>query len=74
MNGRDPGTVMFSRPQEAEYFEKPFDHNIGVISSSYSPTVNVSQIRRHSKSEIKSILEQNVQRRSANEAGTLGRG
>jgi hypothetical protein len=64
INGRDPGTVMFSWPQEAKYFEKPFDHNIGVISSSFSPTVNVSQIRKHSKSEIKSILEKNVQRKT----------
>jgi len=52
LNGAKPGTVIFTRPRDPEYFDKPWETSVGVIGSSLGVVVDEPQIKRFTREEI----------------------
>lgn len=57
VNGISPSSVRFIRPEDSDYFEKPWDICTGVISCNMDFIITVKDIRCFSKNEIGKILD-----------------
>jgi hypothetical protein len=56
-NGADPKTVEFTRPSDDDYFHKPWQRSLGVVSNSIDSVVPEEEIYRASAEEILKRLE-----------------
>jgi hypothetical protein len=52
INGIDPKTVKFSRPQDLSCFDKPWDDSVGVFSMSMNPKIQTEGLNLLSRQEI----------------------
>jgi hypothetical protein len=57
LNGADPREVPFSRPENLNDFEKPWENKIGVVSGKFDLNVYEEQIDRFSAKEMIEFLE-----------------
>ncbi|MBI5428643.1 MAG: hypothetical protein HZA02_10270 [Nitrospinae bacterium] len=52
INGIEPGKVKFTRPQESAYFNKPWDNDIGVLSTSMNMEIPSEKVKFFNKKDI----------------------
>ena len=52
INGVDPKSVQFTRPQDKEYFKEPWKRPVGIVSFSLDHEIYKEQIHKFTKKEI----------------------
>lgn len=57
INGVDAKTVLFTRPQESEYFEEPCKHSVGILNINIDSSVSNKNITSLSREEIRKRLK-----------------
>jgi hypothetical protein len=62
LNGVDPGTVQFTRPQEDEVFERAFANTPNIPSFSMGPVIEEQMIPKFTREQLKELIESQLSR------------